>query len=479
MKILIVIIIIVCIVWYRKKKQNESPSKPEPVNVGDSSQYPDTLGELRKMRDKTRKQEVEAGCRRKICEVGIQLYHEGKLVASPGEENDVGTLLEEMVKWIDDCHTYNYLTPDEAFELRCLEEGEAMISDFNERAKKDSSVNFPFPVEFSQYSWKHLADFYTEGKVCPRNPGEARKYRRMYITYQQRTEQDISYQPIEDLMEIPAPGEDGIQEIFKWIALKYGLGAIRIKKGLTHGNCFPQVLQQGAELLAQMNWDVLGSADISAMLEEYERAAAAGNAYAQFRLGSFYVKGRYVRKDEEKGLALLLKSAEQNLYMGVHAVSDYYHSKTFWYNVEALGLSKQQVKEYEALYDKWSKRSDQVLAEVERAYANSFTGYLQNSANVPTRGAAKAPETVSAPETEERDDVYRGRLGETDEESVFSVLDLPDVMTGPHGVTYRKTSVSTYSADYWGDDGSSTTIHVSDLGATGTNAKNSDGYFHW
>ena len=56
-------------------------------------------------------------------------------------------------------------------------------------------------------------------------------------------------------------------------------------------------------------------------------------------------------------------------------------------------------------------------------------------------------------------------------------MDFPDVMTGPYGVTYRRTSIGINTADYWGDDGSSTTLHLADLGAM--SARNSDGYFWW
>ena len=81
------------------------------------------------------------------------------------------------------------------------------------------------------------------------------------------------------------------------------------------------------------------------------------------------------------------------------------------------------------------------------------------------------PVTTEAP--------YTGRFGQTDAESPFNLLQFPEVMTGPHGVIYRRTSISADSASYWGDDGSSTTIHLADLGATGMSARNSDGYFHW
>lgn len=482
MEMIILIIVIVVLVKHFKKKgeSGSSTSTAAPVSLGDPSQLPDSLAELRKMRDKAKKEDIRYQCRRKICERGIELYHEGKLVASPGAENDVSTLLDEMVKLINDSHTYTYIPSDDEFEFRCLREGEDMITDFTERAKNDPSVKFPFPAEFSGYSWKALAEFYTEGRVCPRNPGEARKLWRMCLVFEQRTKSELSFNLIESLMEIPAPGEDGKQEICKWIAMMYGLELVRLKKGQQAWICFPQVLQQGAELLFELNWDAIGSDDISAMLEEYQRGADAGNAYAQYRLGSFYLKGRYVKEDEEKGLALVLKAAEQNLYLAVQEATDHYQRKSSWYTVEEEKLTKQQTKEREALYHNWSKRCDVLLPQVAQQYADSLAGYFQNAGSVPTQSTAATAERVHEVEDEaEKDETYRGRFGQTDEESVFTCLDLPDVITGPYGVTYRRTSISSNSADYWGDDGSSTTIHLSDIGAAGNSAKNSDGYFHW
>ena len=80
---------------------------------------------------------------------------------------------------------------------------------------------------------------------------------------------------------------------------------------------------------------------------------------------------------------------------------------------------------------------------------------------------------------EEDEEEYVGRLGQKDSDSVFTLMDFPDVMTGPYGVTYRRTSIGINTADYWSDTGDSTTLHLADLGATGRNARNSDGYFYW
>ncbi len=75
---------------------------------------------------------------------------------------------------------------------------------------------------------------------------------------------------------------------------------------------------------------------------------------------------------------------------------------------------------------------------------------------------------------------FTGASGLTDRETIHTVLDLPDVITGPYGETYRRISMGADYAVYSGDEGGGfTTIHVSDIILGGNSAKNSDGYFHW
>ena len=112
----------------------------------DPASLPNDLKELRKLRDKAKwgKDYVYA---RKVCEVGVELYRQGKLVAKPGDPNDAGELLGDMEKLINFSHTYNFYTNDPALEL-LLETGEAIILDFTARKEKDPTVQFSYPVEF-------------------------------------------------------------------------------------------------------------------------------------------------------------------------------------------------------------------------------------------------------------------------------------------------------------------------------------------
>lgn len=67
-----------------------------------------------------------------------------------------------------------------------------------------------------------------------------------------------------------------------------------------------------------------------------------------------------------------------------------------------------------------------------------------------------------------------------DRESWNSVLSIPDIIYGPNNNIYKRLSISSYSAEYWCDEtGESTTIHNSDIGMGGRNARTSEGYFWW
>ena len=61
----------------------------------------------------------------------------------------------------------------------------------------------------------------------------------------------------------------------------------------------------------------------------------------------------------------------------------------------------------------------------------------------------------------------------------FTVLDMPETITGPYGHTYTRVNTSSDSAEYISThDSSMVTIHDNELGVQ--NAKTGDGqYFHW
>lgn len=464
MELMILIVIAVVVIRYVKNKRGSKPV--EKYSVGDLSQLPNTLGELRRMRDKAKKPEAVFQCRRKICELGIQLYQQGMLTAEPGSEYDANVLLGEMYSFINDSNCYVYYPVDEAFEFRCLQAGTHMGEYFQLNAQGDVA-------KFMEYAWPHLAEFYAEGRVCPRNPGEARKYFRMFITFEARMK-NMHTSPIEGLMEVPEASEAGREEILKYIALMYGIGALQIQKKEIVRNFQAQTLQQAAELLFRMDWGRIGSLDIGVMLDEYNRQAMAGNAYAQYMLGKFLLKGRYVNKDEARGLALLEQAASQNLYLAVDALSNHYYWLAHPYAGDHGGASKAEIRQYEAQYSKWSRRSDQVLAMVEVQYADSFTDDIRNSGDLPTRGPGRVFEKERPQQS------YTPPAQSAPSEKPSNDSDFPRSVTGPGNETYYKRPMSGFfQANYQNGEGDIVTIHVSDIDSTGHAAHNSSGSFYW
>ncbi len=464
MEMIILIIIAVVVIRFVKKKRGSKPVKV--YSIGDPSQLPNTLAELRKMRDKA-KPELAFQCSRKICDLGIQLFQQGMLTAQSGTEYDVNVLLAEMYHYIDDANTYAYIPTDEVFEFRCLQAGTQMGEYFQLTPAGDVS-------KFIEYAWPHLADFYAEGKVCPRNPDQARKYYRMHITFEANM-RNMHTSSIEGLMEVPAPGEEGRQEILKYIALMYGIGALQIKQREIVRNFHAQTLQQSAELLFRMDWARIGSPDIGVMLDEYNRQAMAGNAYAQYMLGRFLLKGRYVQKDEARGLALLEQAAAQDLYLAVDELSNHYYWLAHPYAGDHGDASKADIRRYEALSDKWSKRCDALSGMVEMAYANSFTDYIRNSADLPTRGPGKIFDTPREETAQPQPDApsepaKRSSIG----------FEFPSSVIGPGNERFYRMPLSGFTeAKYENDEGFITTIHVSHIGSDGHSAHNSDGSFYW
>lgn len=109
----------------------------------------------------------------------------------------------------------------------------------------------------------------------------------------------------------------------------------------------------------------------------------------------------------------------------------------------------------------------------------AFGVWLKPMAAVQER-AQRMKEREARERMREKEPEFTGASGLTDSETLFTVLDLPDVIIGPYEETYRKISMTTDYAVYCGDGlGGITTIHVSDIILGGNSAKNSDGYFHW
>lgn len=481
--ILIIVIAYFVIKHFKKKKAARTPEPQVAIPTAEElAAMPADLGELRKLADKI-KYPNDYAVRRRICEVGIELYKQGQIVAQPGNANDARKLIDEMMYIIDHNSSDGYPS-DPAFRLRLLEAGEEIIHDFNNRKQADSSVQFAYPQAFSEYSWPKLAEYYNRAEHCPRNAGEARKYLRMMMTYTTRAKKELDEDYIETLMEVIAPGQDGKNEIRKWIGIAYGLGALRIKLAQQQGKAYrvfrPQLMYQAAELLFQLDTDAIGGNDVEAMLAAYRRGAYAGNAYAQYKLGQFYKDGIHVEQDVAKGVELLSKAGEQNLALAVKAIWNYWYWLAHPFAGDYGDATKAQIAEYKKNFEYWNRRIDALQREVEHKYAPILAaGFSDGAADVPTQVEARPVVQQAAPVVKEEEEEYVGRLGQKDSDSVFTLMDFPDVMTGPHGVTYRRTSIGINTADYWSDTGDSTTLHLADLGATGRNARNSDGYFYW
>ena len=303
------------------------------------------------------------------------------------------------------------------------------------------------------------------------------------MMYTSRAKKELDADYLELLMEVIGPGEEGKREVRKWIGIAYGLGALRIKLAQQQGKSYrvyqPQLMYQAAELLFELDTDAIGGDDVAAMLDAYRRGAQAGNAYAQYKLGQFYLKGRFVEEDTAKGVELLSKAGEQNLALAVIAVWNHWYWLAHPYAGDFGDATKQEIAERKRNFDYWNSRTDALQREVERRYAPILAaGFSDGAADVPTQVVAQPVRQTPASSAAD-DEEYTGRLGVKDSESFFTCMDFPDVMTGPFGVTYRRTSIGTNSADYWGDNGESTTLHLADLGGTGRSARNSDGYFYW
>ena len=438
------------------------------------------LGKLRKMADRL-EYPKDYDLRRRICDVGIRLHKEGKIIAKPGDPYDVCALIEDMDTVIRGMGVGSEKYPeypiDEELRLRLMLAGEEILEDFSRRKEADPSLKFTYPMEFSEYTWSRLFDVYSQGSLRPRNAPEARKYQRMRMTLEQRLEGGTAPDYVLQFMDVAPAGEAGKEEIFNWCKSSYRkyllVAQKKQQKGETFFVCRPQIIYQAVELLFQLDTDAIGGSDVEAMLAAYRRGAEAGNAYAQYKLATYYMQGIHVRQDLCKGTALMRQAAQQDFCLAVFALD----SSSFFPKLPASAMTA-ELSQTIALYEKernyWGQRGQALKTSLAAKYAPVLSGGFSDIV-IP----APQPAASSAPAAEAAEAPYTGRFGQTDAESPFNLLQFPEVMTGPHGVIYRRTSISADSASYWGDDGSSTTLHLADLGATGMSARNSDGYFHW
>ncbi len=144
-----------------------------------------------------------------------------------------------------------------------------------------------------------------------------------------------------------------------------------------------------------------------------------------------------------------------------------------------LGYTRQDVINYiEELKRKGDPLAKEFQATVDHAIKMDEERRSSNQAFAEAQQRQLTSQRGSEYQTSSSDST-RNAVERADMDSPFTILDLPDVITGPYQVTYRKTGVYSYGADYYSDHGEAVTIHLSDIGASGRSAHNSAGYFYW
>lgn len=477
--IIILLIAAIALVIYFKNRDNgtsqtETQNKPEPYVYIDPATLPNTIAELRAAIGDNQSRSYNYACRRKIVEVGIELFMQRKLVGREGDEFDITA----MIKDISTVCFHSFSDSDPEFKFRCNRYGYAMCEYIARRKQVDPSVYYDMDelADFAHSAAGMLAYYYSEGMGVSRNTFFARKFLRLNMTMNLEGEHKLEDRDILRLMEISEDNETAPQEINKWLAIKFAMGEADIRKGTAIRNFFASTIQQSAQLLYQMDLKRIGSSDVSVMLDEYNKCAETGNAYAQYKLGMFYKSGRFLPQDQEKGMELLLKAAKKGLYLAAREVFKYYNDLASPYAGNYGNASKEQINAYEDASREWSNRLGKIDRQLEAQYNVDFYAHYIPSLLSSTNISYSAP--VIHEETEEE---YFGSTDETDMESIFTILDLPDVIKDVYGNVYHKTNIGANYADYHCDNGNNTTIHLSEIniGITGFSAKNSDGYFSW
>lgn len=365
---LLIIIAIVVLFFFWKKKSAGGKADSATVSL-DTNSMPDSLTELRKKRDrlgipKNYPYQV------KICELGVQMFREGKLEIAPGCENDVSTLLEEIVELNgqsapDDSDTSQQ---EQMLWEAAVEITEHFVNETIQHPELKNQFNYPAEdILFHGYS--AVATGYAEGKWHPRDAERSRSFWRKYLV----AVKDISDTRLADgiygLMEVPPLGDPELKEIVDWAGELYCMQYAKFASGeykLFHS---APGLVQCAELLYLMDKDVIGSNDISAVLREYEYWASKDNAYALYKLGCFHLDGTYGMNDAEKGVALLERAGELGLYIAADRLGDHF----YWLaNADDSSATQQQIQEYKEKNEYWFNRSSQLGAEVSKKYMKVF-----------------------------------------------------------------------------------------------------------
>lgn len=410
--------------------------------------YADLLKEAR-----SKKADKDPVYKRKVLEKlklkGIELWKAGKLRGCKSEYDlgDITFFLPQLEK-LQSCYASGIGGPvDEKAAFECLLLRKDLCEDFVKRTELGLDEVNRIP-----YIWQSVAYHYMKGEGCTKDNSLFAKY--IMMAFQAWNNKNDEYGIsgagiIRDLMSgYPYP----MLELSTYTLMAASLRS----RGAKYGAYVMQEIESMTQIVGKVSYKNLGNS-LETDLSILNEASAMGNAFANYRLGLCYRDGRGVPKDEKKAIAYLEKAAE-TLAVAADALFDIYAWKD----------SKSKTQE-----DRWAEeRAGKQQTKLEQeALAKYTVDYIKTFKEL-------VLEDTDASKTAEVDEEYKGKHF-TDSESPFTILDLPDVITGPYNVTYRKYSVSIHSVDYLSDHGDRATIHIADIGATGRSAQNSFGYFHW
>lgn len=306
-------------------------------------------------------------CTKKYVDVGYDMFKNGALECSSSA--DLPSDAEKVV--------------DMAFSLvSCYENGTGceidyckawdslmIIKEIGTYAAKNTNIRRNFSDKIMKL-WMKEADYSLVSKVIQRDTDHALHYFRAAMDYSLKVQNKIDVKTFLGLMECPQCGNDEIQLA---ILLNYDFGQLEIMKGNAQWNPFPSTWQQCFELFKELDPSAISSNNCEIMYNEYIDVASRGNAYAQFKLGTFFLDGRYVEKDVNQGISLLEDAAEQNLYLAIDRLSNYY------YYAQDNCSSKQEKEQMKQKYYSWSKKSDVILREVNEKYASQLEYLLKKN----------------------------------------------------------------------------------------------------
>jgi hypothetical protein len=474
MLVILLIAIIVIVILVKKKKAAQV--EPEPVKLT-MEDLPDSLTELRQLRDKYEEAYDSPNrdvCVRKICQIGVERYRKGQIVVDTSSENDVAALIHDLSNYEGetDAQTREYLR-------LCV----YIITEYQDLKNTNEALHERFTKSMdpadADGAWVRTARLYINQTDGPRTELKmARRLLRQSIVFHQMAYKRIPLPAMALLLEIPDPENE--EEIFKWLAIGYSLDALKMKTGETNYNIAYQPYQQDAELLFQLDWQKLSSPDVNEMLDVYRKGIQQGNAYAMYKMGTFYLNGRYVEKNLEKAMELLEQADAKGLYHASNALCDYYlHDHPLANYATMPHVSKQEIKKYKEISNEWNNREYKMRFKVAEQYADHFGKYVKSSVNQPIRQDRPVQQSQSS------------QYEESSSQSGGSVRNMPhfiyddkgrewtfDQMFGSDRVRYVLSGGESTWADDLGDR-MGEEVYISDSQISGNSASTGLRTFHW